>query len=145
MERSAAVLAGAGFPKMPARVLMALMAAPDGGLTAAELCEQLAISPAAVSGAVRYLQTVGIVHRIAQPSSRRDRYEVPSTNWYGLLAGKSPLYGILAELAEEAARAIADGSSAQERMADVARFYRFLETRLPEVMQEWEELRKASS
>ena len=40
---------------MPARVFSALLATDSGRLTAAELAERLQISPAAVSGAVRYL------------------------------------------------------------------------------------------
>ena len=44
--------------RMPARVFAALLASDDGALTSAELGEQLQVSPAAVSGAVRYLAQV---------------------------------------------------------------------------------------
>ena len=57
---------------MPARVFAALLATDSGRLTAAELAELLQISPAAVSGAVRYLTQVGMVHREREPGSRRD-------------------------------------------------------------------------
>ncbi|MDQ6739943.1 MAG: MarR family transcriptional regulator, partial [Actinomycetota bacterium] len=71
VEQSAAVLASAGFPKMPARVLMSLMVSDDGALTASELAQRLEVSAAGISGAVRYLQTIGIIRRVAQSGSRR--------------------------------------------------------------------------
>src|ERR1700712_2445479 len=85
VERAASILAAAGFPKMPARVLMALTVTETGGLTAVELSEQLGVSAAAISGAVRYLQTVGIARRVSQSGSRRDRYELPEDAWYAAL------------------------------------------------------------
>ena len=55
IERFTAVLVAAGFPAMPARVFVALLIADSGRLSAADLAGMLRISPAAVSGAVRYL------------------------------------------------------------------------------------------
>jgi predicted ArsR family transcriptional regulator len=145
VEQSAAVLTGAGFPKMPARVLMALMVSDEGGLTAHELAERLGVSAAAISGAVRYLQTVGIVRRLAQSGSRRDRYELPEDTWYAAMTSQSPIYGVLAGLAESAVSAIDDPSStAGARVDEMARFYRFLDARLPELMAEWETLRNSA-
>jgi predicted ArsR family transcriptional regulator len=144
VEQSAAVLTAAGFPKMPARVLMALMVSEEGGLTAQQLAEHLGVSAAAISGAVRYLQTVGIVRRLARSGSRRDRYELPEDAWYTAVTSKSPIYGVLAGLAESAVGAISDPSSAaRARVDEMARFYRFLDARLPELMDEWETLRKS--
>jgi DNA-binding transcriptional regulator GbsR (MarR family) len=54
VERFALTLLKTGLPRMPARVFAALLTAPDGRLTAAELAERLQVSPAAISGAVRY-------------------------------------------------------------------------------------------
>ena len=48
-ERTAAAFAAAGFPKMPARTLLALVSSEQGSLTAAELSERLGASAAAVS------------------------------------------------------------------------------------------------
>ena len=56
VEQMAMFLTDWGFPRMPARVLMGLMAADEERLTAGELAKRLAVSPAAISGAVRYLQ-----------------------------------------------------------------------------------------
>jgi DNA-binding transcriptional ArsR family regulator len=143
MEHSAAVLTAAGFPKMPARVLMALTVTESQGLTAAELAERLEVSPAAISGAVRYLSTLGIIRRLSQTGSRRDRYELPS-DWYALMVRNSPIYGVLADQAETGLAAVGDPASpATERLRDMAGFYRFLQGRLPELIAEWERVRDA--
>lgn len=141
LEHSAAVLTAAGFPKMPARVLMALTVTESAGLTAAELAERLGASAAAISGAVRYLQTVGIIRRVSQTGSRRDRYELPG-DWYSSLVKNSPVYGVLADQADAGLAAVGDPDSpATLRLRDMAGFYRFLQGRLPHLLDEWEQLR----
>src|SRR5260370_14964181 len=85
VERFAAVLVAAGFPAMPARVFVALLVAEDGRLSAADLAERLRVSPAAVSGAVRYLIQVGLAHKERVPGSRRDYYRMPGNMWDDLL------------------------------------------------------------
>lgn len=141
MEHSAAVLTAAGFPKMPARVLMALTVTESAGLTAAQLAERLDVSAAAISGAVRYLQTLGIVRRLSQNGSRRDLYQMPS-DWYSLMVSNSPIYGVLADQAETGLAAIDDPADpATERLRDMAGFYRFMQERLPGMINEWEQIR----
>src|SRR5262249_62346117 len=73
LERFASVLVAAGFPAMPARVFAALHVTDSGRLTAAELADMLRISPAALSGAVRHLSGLGLVHRERAPGSPRAR------------------------------------------------------------------------
>ena len=55
IERFALNLVEAGMARMPARVFAGVLVAADGRQTAAELAELLQVSPAAISGAVRYL------------------------------------------------------------------------------------------
>ena len=43
------------MPRLASRVFARLLADDDGRMTAAELTESLDVSPAAISGAVRYL------------------------------------------------------------------------------------------
>lgn len=142
-EQSAAVLTAAGMPKMPARVLMSLTVAEDGGLTALDLGKVLGVSAAAISGSVRYLQSIAIVRRLAWPGSRRDRYEVPPNAWLAAFAHERPVYRALADLADAATEAIGDHTStAAGRLDEMASFYRFLDVRLPELMAEWEKQRE---
>ncbi|QAY72290.1 MarR family transcriptional regulator [Agromyces protaetiae] len=142
VEQSAAVLTAAGFPKMPARVLMSLAVAERGGKTAAELADELTVSPAAISGAVRYLQTVGIIHRIPQPGSRRDKWELLDDAWYSTLVAKSPVYAAISALSDKLADAIGDDDSPPgARTREMARFYRFIDRKMPELLRDWEDER----
>ncbi len=138
-ERTAAVLAGAGFPRMPARVLMALTVA-ETGLTAAELAERLDVSPAAISGAVRYLQTLAMVTRVPRPGSRRDLYEVHDS-WYSASMAEMRVYDAVISLSEDIVGAAGGTSTAAgARIDDLARFFRFIQRRILEVLAEWVEL-----
>jgi hypothetical protein len=142
VERAASILAAAGFPKMPARVLMALTVTETGGLTAVELSEQLGVSAAAISGAVRYLQTVGIARRVSQSGSRRDIWELPEDAWYEALTSKNDIYEVLAVQADAGAAAIDDPASlARARLVEMAEFYRFVGRKLPELLEQWEQTR----
>jgi predicted transcriptional regulator len=140
-EKAAAGFAAAGFPKMPARALMALVSSEDGSLTAAELSEKLGVSAAAVSGAVRYLQTVGFVQRVSQPGSRRDLYALHDDEWYIASMRKSPIYQSLAALTDAIATALPAGSAAGSRVTEMGRFYRFLAARMPALLDDWERQR----
>src|SRR5437016_883607 len=82
IERFASVVVEAGVPPMPARVFSALLVTDSGRLTAAELAAWLGASPAAISGAVRYLGQLGMIRREREPGSRRDVYLVLDNVWY---------------------------------------------------------------
>src|SRR6187551_3249615 len=82
VERFAADLEAAGIPRLAARVFVAILTTDEGYLSAAQLSQRLHISPAAVSGAVRYLVQVQLVRREREPGSRRDRYRISDDTWY---------------------------------------------------------------
>lgn len=145
VEKAAAGFTAAGFPKMPARALMALVSSEDGRLTAAELAEKLGVSAAAVSGAVRYLQTVGYVQRISQPGSRRDLYALHDDEWYIASMRSSPVYQSLATLTDAIAAVLPAGSAAGSRVAEMGRFYRFLDASLPALLDGWQRERDTGS
>lgn len=137
VERAAAVLTGAGFPRMPSRVLMTLTAA-EHALTAAELAERLDASPAAISGAVRYLQTLAMIHRVSQPGSRRDVYELPGNSWYAATMAETRVYDAMITISEDAVDAVGGtDSAAGERIAELVGFFRFIRQRLPALLTEW--------
>lgn len=140
-EQAAAMLTAAGMPRMPARVMMALVAAPGGGSTAAELADRLGVSAAAISGAVQYLQTLRTVHRVSQPGSRRVRYELVEDAWYGALTGNAPLYNTLADFIDRIGDEHDGDPAARHRTAEMAAFFRFMSARMPQLLDEWEALR----
>lgn len=141
-EQAAAMLTAAGMPRMPARVMMALVAAPDGGYTAAQLGERLGVSAAAVSGAVRYLQQLHFIQRRSWPGDRRDRYEFVHDTFSGSMVGNIPLYTRLAAYIDEIAVEHGDDPGAHDRATELAEFFRFLSERMLQIVDEWRALRR---
>src|SRR4051812_47016389 len=116
VEHLGGALANAGLARLPARVFAALMATPDGRLTAAELATLLEVSPAGVSGAVRYLSQMRMIRRERERGSRRDVYVVMDDAWHDMLMQYDQLYApILAALAV-ARNAVGEDSRAGDRM-----------------------------
>jgi DNA-binding transcriptional regulator GbsR (MarR family) len=141
IERFAAVLVVAGFPAMPARVFVALQVTDSGRLTAAELAGMLRISPAAVSGAVRYLIQVGLVHKERVPGSRRDYYRTPGNMWDDLLRMRDQVMSRWTALAREGIDLVGPDTPAGGRLAEQAAFLEFVTKELSEVLARWEQYR----
>jgi DNA-binding transcriptional regulator GbsR (MarR family) len=138
-ERMASLLIAAGLQRMPARVLMALMTSEDGGLTAQELQDRLGVSAAAISGAAQYLRGISMVRRVPQSGSRRDRYELPDDLWYTASVQADTFYLPMAQLAEAAVDVMDDPDSPRaSRIREMADFFRFMQRRLPQLLEEWE-------
>lgn len=139
-DQLAALLDIAGFPRMPARVLMALLISEMGELTAEQIGQTLDISPAAVSGAIRYLQPLQIVHAGSLPGTRRRVYTL-TPGWYTVTLTRSGLYSRLRELARHRPSSLRPETPAGRRVQEMADFYAFLNRKFPELMEEWIELK----
>jgi predicted transcriptional regulator len=126
-------------------VFAALLIAPDARLTAAELAERLQVSPAAVSGAVRYLTRVKMVTRERDPGGRRDHYRVYEDSWHQATMHRDEM---LAKWGEDLLFGIeAIGGTDNEtgaRLDEMRQFVAFLRAEVPRLMTEWRELRAAS-
>jgi DNA-binding transcriptional regulator GbsR (MarR family) len=138
IERFAAVLVAAGFPPMPARVFVALLVSADGRLSSADLVQQLQISPAAVSGAVRYLTGLRLVHKERVPGSRREYYRMPADIWHQVMMMQSQVLVQWTVLLKEGMELIGKDTAAGERMADHAAYFEFLTTEMPALFARWE-------
>ncbi|ALX65775.1 GbsR/MarR family transcriptional regulator [Microbacterium sp. XT11] len=136
-EQAAAMMTTAGMPRMPARVMMALVAAPSGGYTAAQLAERLGVSAAAVSGAVRYLQDAHFVRRLPMPGHRRDRYDLAPDGFPSVILGNISVYLRLAEHVERIGAETADDEAAAARTAEMSGFLRLMAERMPQLVSEW--------
>lgn len=141
IERFAAVLVAAGFPPMPARVFVALLVTDSGRLSAAELAAMLRISPAAVSGAVRYLIQLGLVHKERVPGSRRDYYRMPGNMWDDLIRMRDQVMGRWTALVREGIDLVGADTPAGTRMAEQAAFLEFATKELSEILVRWQEYR----
>jgi DNA-binding transcriptional regulator GbsR (MarR family) len=140
VEQATDAFAAQGFPRTPAAVLMALMASDEGALEAGELTARLGISPAAVSGAVRYLVQLRFVRIGVVRGTRRHRYLLVDETWYAGSLTQPERFAALAALVESALPA-GSTSPGAARFTEMAEFFRFLEHRLPALFDEWRESR----
>lgn len=142
VERFALVLADAGMARMPARVFAALIASDSGRLTAAELVEQLRVSPAAISGAVRYLVQLNLAAREREPGCRRDRYRVLDDTWYQAALRRDQMVSRWESAAREGVEALGADTPAGARIAETLAYFEFVQEEMPAILKRWQE-RKA--
>ncbi|MDF1602371.1 MarR family transcriptional regulator [Nocardioides sp. YIM 152315] len=136
VERVGAALTAAGLARLPARVFAALLVDDDGRMTSAELVEELAISPAAVSGSVRVLEQLGWSRRERERGSRRDLYAVDDDAWRSALLQGDQTYAAI----EAAFAAAASGASpaARDRLELSREFLVFVREELGTLAERWE-------
>jgi hypothetical protein len=146
VERVALLFADWGFPRMAARVLFALMTTEEPGLTATELAARLEVSPAAISGAVRYLGQIGFLVREAVPGSRRDHYRLRDHTWYAGTATAVQFYDLLVAAADDVLGPLgAPDTAAGERVAEMRDFFTFLRGEVPALLEQWQASRKSAA
>lgn len=141
VEQFAAQLVEAGMPRMPARIFAALLASDAGALTSAELGERLQVSPAAVSGAVRYLTQQHMVSRERDPGSRRDLFRVHSNQWYEALANRDGVLKRWEAALRDGVTSLGPDTPAGLRMAETLAFFEFIEEELAGMLTRWREHR----
>ncbi|NUR63566.1 MAG: MarR family transcriptional regulator [Catenulispora sp.] len=141
IERFATVLTDSGLPRMPSRVFAALLTADDGRLTSQQLATMLGISPAAVSGAVRYLSQVGLVTRERDPGSRRDRYRVLDEVWQDALLRRDAVLARWESSLAEGVAVVGAETPAGRRLAESVVMFQFLRAELPAMLKRWFEQR----
>ncbi|GAA3183946.1 MarR family transcriptional regulator [Streptomyces virens] len=137
VEHFAAQLVEAGLQRMPARVFAALLASDRGVLTSAELSEALKISPAAVSGAVRYLAQVHMVSREREPGSRRERYRVHGDQWYEALTNREAVIKRWEDALREGVTSLGPDTPAGRRLAETLAFFEFIDREVVAMMERW--------
>jgi DNA-binding transcriptional regulator GbsR (MarR family) len=144
VEHLAMTLNDLGFPRMPARVLGVLTVAEESALTAGQIGQRLGVSPAAVSGAVRYLVQVGMAVREPVAGSRSDRYRLPPQAWYLASAVKGGAYKLVADAVLEGVEAVGDEDSpAGQRLAEMRDFFLFMQEAIVDLLEKWNETRQA--
>lgn len=137
VEDFAGTLIGAGMPRMPSRVLSCLMATDDGMLTSAELAQRLQISPAAVSGAIRYLTTQRLVRRTHAPGSRRELYRVDGDVFYQAFVGSDQILAQWRRTLLDGINAVGADSDAGRRLTLTAEFVEFLDHEVSNMLDRW--------
>lgn len=145
VERFALLLTEAGWPRTPARVFACLLADDDGRLTARELATRLQISPAAVSGGVRYLAQVHLVVRERDPGARRDHYRCADDVWARSFQQQTAQLKRWEEGLAEGVALIGADTPAGRRLDDSRALFRLMQDELPAMLQRWQEEHRPST
>ncbi|HEX5568591.1 MAG TPA: MarR family transcriptional regulator [Streptomyces sp.] len=123
--------------RMASRVFACLMAEQSGTLGSVELSERLRASPAAISGAVRYLDQVHMISRERDPGSRRERYRTHEDLWYQAVADRNALLERWSATFGFGVEAVGPGTPAGRRLAEMAEFFAFMRHELGPMMDRW--------
>ncbi|MGI8522279.1 MAG: GbsR/MarR family transcriptional regulator [Nocardioides sp.] len=142
VERMAAALTSAGLASLPSRIFAAVLIDDDGRMTAAEIGEALQVSPAAVSGAVKYLDGVGMVRRERERGSRRDVFVIDDDAWRDTLLQVDNIYRPMISALEQGLSDLADDDPAQRRLAISSAFIEFIIDQMHGINDRWSVRRK---
>jgi len=138
IERIGGALAQAGLARLPSRVFAALLVDDDGRMTSAQLGAALDVSPAGVSGAVGYLEQLGMLRRERERGSRRDVYVVDDDAWHEAMMRHDQIYGPIRSSLDHALSALGAEAPAHRRLALTRDFLSFIEEELDDIGARWE-------
>jgi DNA-binding transcriptional regulator GbsR (MarR family) len=142
VERMGGALTDAGLPRLPSRVFAAIVVDEDGRMTAAELAETLAVSPAAVSGAVKLLSQIGFLHRERERGSRKDVYVVDDDAWHGAMMRRDQTYAPMTSALTAALDSLDESAPARHRLWLMREFLDFVNTEMDGVAERWQVRRR---
>ena len=143
VERFALILAENGIPRMSARVFAYVLADDADRYTAAELAEGLRVSPAAISGAVRFLVASGLLGREREPGARVDTYRVYDDDVWGTIwRQRLPIVDRWAEAIGDGLHLLEEGSPGWRRMRETQEYFRWISGEMYDLMDRWAKHRK---
>jgi DNA-binding transcriptional regulator GbsR (MarR family) len=134
-----------GLARMPSRVFAALLASDEGQMTAAELADQLKASPAAISGAVRYLAQIGLVARERESGSRRDHFVLHEDVFYELMAQDVRSITRWESGLRDGIANLGANTPAGQRITRTLDFFEFMRAELTDMMERWQAERAGQS
>jgi len=144
VEQMARTLADWGFPRMAGRVLMTMLSSDEPALTAGQLAERLGVSPAAISGAVRYLMQIKMIERQPVPGSRRDIYRLVDDAWYEVSLAEMTLLKSMSVAAQDGVKAAGGAQTpAGARLANMRDYFVYVQENLPVLLAGWAESKRA--
>ena len=138
VERFGQALEGSGMPRMPARVFAYVLAEDSDRYTAAQLSEGLQVSPAAISGAVRYLVDTGLLIKERMPGRRGDIFRVVDGDiWATITTARKPMIDNFIAAVEEAITLVGAETPGGQRLVETADFLRFTRADLDDLPRRW--------
>ena len=138
VERFAHTMETAGMPRMAARVYAYALVEGSGRHTATDLAEGLRVSPAAISGAVRYLLDARLLFREREPGLRSDLYRAHADDvWSTLTAARLPDLDHLLVGIDEAIALVGEDTSGGSRLVETREFLRFVQRETVDMLERW--------
>jgi DNA-binding transcriptional regulator GbsR (MarR family) len=144
VERLGQTMESLGIPRMPARVFAFILADDQATYTAAELARGLDVSPAAISGAVRYLTDTHLVVRERNPAGRGDLFRVRDGDiWGTILTSRLSTLDRIIESVHEAANLLPPGSDGRARVEETRDYFTFIREDARGLDERWRTWRKS--
>ena len=138
VERFGQALEGAGMPRMAARVFAYVLADDADRYTAAELAEGLQVSPAAVSGAVRYLVDTRLLIKERVPGQRGDVFRVVDGDiWGTITSARRPMIDNFIAAVDDAIALVGPDTPGALRLQETRDFLDFTRDDLADLPRRW--------
>lgn len=138
VERFGQALEGSGMARMPARVFAFVLADDADRYTAAQLAEGLQVSPAAISGAVRYLVDTGLLIKERVPGRRGDCFRVVDGDiWSTITTARKPMIDNFITAVDDAIALVGKDTPGGQRLVETADFLRFTRADLEDLPRRW--------
>jgi DNA-binding transcriptional regulator GbsR (MarR family) len=138
VERFGQALEGSGMARMPARVFAYVLADDADRYTAAQLAEGLQVSPAAISGAVRYLVDTGLLIKERAPGRRGDIFRVVDGDiWSTITTARKPMIDNFIAAVDDAIALVGEDTPGGRRLVETADFLRFTRADLDDLPRRW--------
>lgn len=129
---------------MPARVFAFVMIGNQESYTSKELAQGLEVSPAAISGAVRYLVDTRLLVRERAPRTRGDLFRLTDGDvWAGIFASRIPIMDQVNAYVTDAIAMLevapeADVGPGLHRLRETREFFDFMRKEIPAMLERWE-------
>jgi len=143
VDRMAQMLAEGGLPRVAGRIWAWLLICDPPGQSATDLAGHLQASRGAISGAVRILETAGLVKRTSRRGDRREYFHVPPGSIVSVLKARLPVTSAWRQLADEGLEVLKHrDAESRARLQEVRDVYAFMEQELPNMLDRFLEGRK---
>ncbi|MEA2608429.1 MAG: hypothetical protein QOJ75_672 [Chloroflexota bacterium] len=134
VERMGVLGTQAGMPRMAGRVWGWLLICEPPEQTGAQLAEALEASRGSISGSVRLLATVGLIHRSTKRGDRREYLSIPPGSIAALLRSEQRRLAPWLQLSLEGLDLVREQPpDHRERMQEFHDLYEFFEREMPAI------------
>jgi DNA-binding transcriptional regulator GbsR (MarR family) len=138
VERVAGVLTDGGMPRMASRLFAYALAEDSDRYTAADFATGLRVSPAAVSGALRYLLDTRLLFKDREPGLRADLYRIYDEDvWTAIMAARLPMLEVWEQAVADAAELIGTEHRGGRRLRETQEFLRFTRQEMAQMLDRW--------